>query len=399
MDDHPEPLDLHAPLVLGTQTLAGLWRAVLPEEAQWMKLPTERFADCSSCAPAQRGDYDPGCRCCAHLPHVPNVSLGLALERPETAAQVRRVLAQGVALPSGLWAGPAHFKREVTLQAEEAYGTDASMACPFFDAPTAACGIYAYRNSVCSSFFCEHDHGAAGEDLWSRLQAVLGSAETALQQWAMGQAGLSWAVQSARMAELTPRLTEISAGTGWTEEALRHIWGEWRGREELFYARCLAAVREHEDSLAETLGQWAVTDAVEFELAARDLLAPEHRHEAPPVATGTTERVPLAELWYSLQLELRNLWSLPLGETLRWAPGVSVTSAEPTLPVLGQTLHRVEGGARPYGLTEEELTLFGLFREGRALDARVLDSEAADAVSDPRGFLSECVRRELLVSE
>ncbi len=399
-DPAAPPLDdLHSPLELGHHHVSGLWRAMLPEDAGWMHLPAERFTDCQNCPPVIREEYDPVSRCCTYTPHVPNVLLGLALENPATAPLIRGAIADRLVLPSGLWASPARFARSTASDAAGLFGKDPSRTCSFLQTETGACGIHAYRNAVCSTFFCVNDHGAPGEELWGAMSALLGTTETAAAQWAMGEAGLPWEVQVERMGELAADVPSMSApDEGWTEEALRHIWGQRYGHEETFYAGCIAALRAHRSGLFERLVKWPTTDAVDFEKAVRDSLPEASQAEYPDIAADGLEHFPLDDAWYQIQLKIRELWTLPYGEGLvRWGVGIQVAPPSGRLPLLMGGRHRIAGTTRAYWMTDEELALFQLFEPGCAIDSALLDGPEAEAVEDCRGFLSECLRRGILV--
>lgn len=395
----PPPVgdDLHEPLGLGPHTVGGIWRALLPADLVELRLPRERFADCSICPPAIRGEYDPGCRCCGYTPHVPNVSLGLALENPDVAPRIHAAISGHLALPSGLWASPARFRRSMAIDATERFGTDPTMACTFLTGE-GGCGIYGYRNAVCSTFFCVNDHGEEGENLWDSMQGLLGNAETAAAQWAMGEAGLPWDVQAERMAELAEDLDRLSTiDERWTAAALQHIWGYHWGREAEFYADCVAAVRANREGLFDRLSLWPVTDAVEYEIAVRDWVPEEHRDGVPPIAQGTIRRAPIDDLWYRMKIRIRKLWSLPFGKPLRWADGIRIAGPSGKLPLLMGARHRVAGADQIFWLDDAELALLRRFEGGASIDTELLDSAESEAVEDARALLSFYLRRGILI--
>jgi hypothetical protein len=103
------------------------------------------------------------------------------------------------------------------------------------------------------------------------------------------------------------------------------------------------------------------------------------------------------DLWYSLQLEVRNLWALPFGQSLVWADGVVINSPDGRLPLLLGGRHQVVLQQKTYWVTDEELALYSVFRTGHVLDSVLLESVEAGAVDDVRGLLSELLRRGLLV--
>lgn len=395
----PPADDLHLPLELGPHHVSGIWRALLPADAGWMHLPKERFADCGNCPPVIREEYHPVSRCCTYTPHVPNVLLGLALENPEIAPRIRGAIAGRHALPSGTWASPARFARSTASDAAGKFGQDPTRTCSFLQTETGACGIHAYRNAVCSTFFCVNDHGAVGEELWGSMSAMLGTTETAAAQWAMGEAGLPWSLQVERMGALASDVPALSApDESWSEAAYATIWGEWRGREEAFFARCIAALRAHREGLFERLVKCSVSDAVAFETAVRDSLPEASRAEYPDIAAEGLEHFPLDDAWYQLQLKIRELWELPFGQVLVWAEGIQLSPPTGRLPLLIGGRHQVTGGKRKFWLSDAEVALLRRFAPGCAIDSDLLDSPEAEALDDPRAFLSECLRRELLVA-
>ena len=53
------------------------------------------------------------------------------------------------------------------------------------DTSNGYCKIHAFRNGVCSTFFCEKDYEDLSAEFWGSLKFLVGQIEMALSQWAM----------------------------------------------------------------------------------------------------------------------------------------------------------------------------------------------------------------------
>ncbi len=399
------PDRFHETITLSGHAMPGAWAHLLPEDAQWLRLPRERFAACGTCPPVELGDFSSSCRCCGYLPQMPNFALGLALQSPSRDA-VREVIAAGHVLPFGLLPSPRLFADAIATNAAGRFGEEPELACPFKHPETHQCGVYAYRNSICSTFFCSHDHGEHGEEVWDLLQGLAGTAESAVAQWVMGEQGLPAREVCEAMDALAPKVAGwVEAEGGWPSEALDALWGEWRGREEAFFIACAQSVIAERDGLFDIASRWIQRDAPGYDQALKDALPPASQAVFPQIADGSAERVPLDELWYLLQLAERSLWQIPFGEEVRLVQGARI-EGEPSsdrLPIL------VGGARRTLQFTGEEgeVTLYptpaecaalALFEQPQLLGEALLNLPAITALDEPREFLAEFLRRGALVA-
>lgn len=398
------PDRFHQTLQIAGHAMPGAWAHLLPEDAQWLRLPRERFAACGTCPPAAMGELTSACRCCGYLPQMTNFALGLALQS-DSADAVRGVIAAGHALPFGLLPSPRVFADAIATNAAGRFGMEPELACPFKHPETHQCGVYAYRNSICSTFFCAHDHGEAGEEVWDLLQGVAGTAESAVAQWAMGEQGLPAREVCEAMDSLAPRVAGWVGGESrWPDEALDALWGDFRGREEAFFVACADAVVEARAELPAIASRWIQRDAAAYDQALKDALPPASQEAFPQIADGSVERMPLDEIWYQLQVAERNLVQIPFGERVALAPGLTVEGAPSTdrLPILiGGARRRLElpdpEGPRSLYPTPAECDALALFEAPRRLDEKLLATAEMEALDDPRGFLAEQLRHGVLV--
>jgi Fe-S-cluster containining protein len=400
------PDDLvHEPFAWGRHGMPGLWRHLLPEDALWLELPEERCATCDDCPEVARGVFRADCQCCTYFPQIPNFMLGLALRDPNARAPVAELIAAGHATPQGLLATPRRFLGAVQMEAAETFGNDPAQNCPFLEPETRGCQIYAYRNSVCSTFFCDHDHGDEGAGVWSRLQGLMGRIEIGLSHWAMTEVGFDSRDYLARLDGLAGDIEAVSDADGaWSLRAREALWGTWLGREIAFFEACADRVLRDRERLFEIAKAEPYREALRFERAVREWLPEAIRDEAPEVSDEGVEPPSIHDLTYKLDLAVRHLWELPFHEgRVSLAAGVAL-AAEPEAGglVLASRVgrHRLTwpaGEAEPaLYVTPAEARLLGLFRTPQVFGEALFERPEIEALEDARAFLAQCLRRGVL---
>ena len=386
---------------MGGHRVPGSWQFLLPEEARWLQLPAEQWATCDSCPQAALGECRDDVRCCGYFPVLPNFLLGMGLLDPETRESMGAVVDRGHALPVGLVPTPRQLHAAVQVLAEDRVGQDPAVVCPFLQVPEPGCAVHAYRNSICSTFFCEHDHGPQGQAYWDAVQALVGLAETLVSQWAMDQVGLQCDVYFAALDSLSHGVPELAASEAWPGPELKMLWGQWYGRERAFFEACALQVMEHRHELYDIVRDRPLFEARALEGAVLEWMPPNLRPYMPPLSAG--KPVPLEALWYRLQLKTRQLWELPLGEgPVVLSPGARL-GANP-LDDRASRLHPEKSsvitgpdGERLF-LTAAEARALQLFEEkGWVLGETLLHRPEMTALEQPRIFLATCMRRGLLV--
>lgn len=382
----------------GRHEVPDLWEAMLPDDFQWLKAPEESSSTCQDCRMVRRQEYHPDTQCCTYYPEIPNFLLGLALGDPASASAVEGLLATGHGLPTGLVPPPHIYKRSVVEYSKERFGKEAAMRCPLMDAATRNCNVYLYRNSVCSTFFCTNDHGAAGEEFWGRVQDLVGHVEVGLAQWAMNELAVCPAEYVARVDRWSDRHGDLDgAEGGWSEAARRDLWGEWFGREGEFYRRCAELVKENRDRLFDLATRQSVSQPLGLERAMLAAVPEEAKRSAPRIPESTGHKLAIEDLWYKLQLSARNLWALPFGEgKLIWADGLRIEAVERPLALHDDAPYRARLGEEERELSALERDALELFREPRMLDEKLLESPVIQALSDPRATLAQWMRLGLV---
>ena len=136
-------------------------------------VPEETRATCHNCAMLPRESdgapdvlhFHPATKCCTFVPLLPNFLVGriLADSDPAGASGRRSVLerlraADGVS-PLGL---DVPRRYGFLYGHNGGFGRTPSMRCPhYLETEGGLCGVWKHRNSICSTWFCKHDRGAA----------------------------------------------------------------------------------------------------------------------------------------------------------------------------------------------------------------------------------------------
>lgn len=195
----------------------------MPEE------PRANCSDCSMCKPrdrvtAQDRVFNASTKCCTYIPVLPNFLVGGILqdEDPQFAEGKSLFLREGARLvvsPSGV-APPWHYWWHYY---DKPFGEVELLKCPYYiNRDGGLCGIWKYRNSRCTTWFCKYDRGTFGLNFWCALSDLLARMEKDLSEWCVRELDLRIPEQPSNAAEAT--------------------WGNWSGRELDFYKQCFGKV-------------------------------------------------------------------------------------------------------------------------------------------------------------
>lgn len=389
-------------LDLGGHRFPGIWRALLPEDFAWMTPPREQRATCEDCYLVTLGDFAAACQCCTYSPQIPNFLVGLALKDPQSRGPMMRQIENGGALPRELVNSPGRFRRSVVLHDRGQFGRDPTAVCPFYDAEITDCRIYPYRNSVCATFVCAHDHGEAGEHYWLRLQQLVGHLEQAVAQWAMERVGYPHDRYVERLDGLSGKVEVCTdpATEGWSDEARRALWGDRLGREVEFFVRCADVVLETREDLYSIACNTRIRQAIVFEQAVKDWMPPELQHQVPTVADDEFGAEPVPSLYYKLELATRSLWQLPFGEgpvALAGSALIEDNAGEDAAARANDAWsHVVRTGDERWFLFPPEAAALRVFETPQFIDGDLLDRPEIAALPEPRQVLAIWLRRGLL---
>ena len=315
------------PVLIGNNQFPGIWTEMMPKRLFELKFPAERRATCMSCPKACYEGFRADYRCCTYHPRISNFLLGLGSETPEGDAAIDRLLDLGMLTPEGMYSTPGQWIDFLDDQSKKDFGRSEKVLCPMLNPDNGFCDVHAFRNSVCSTFFCLSDHGLTGESFWVQVQTLGSQIELVLAQWALRELGFPVDEYIRAFDQLSLRIHEVSTPTGWTEEALDLLWGTWRGREKELMRECAALVVENRDRLWNLANSHTILESRLFD-EAMDTLVPEHLEDEVESKDEEMEEdgdeltLRPDETWEELREAHDRLWNIPR-KPLRLSPKVS----------------------------------------------------------------------------
>jgi Fe-S-cluster containining protein len=293
--------ELFTPLKLGQHSVPGLWRYMMPEDALYFRVDPESKSTCFDCPKVKAAGFHPDVRCCTVIPRVPNFLLGLALLAGNTP--VNEALDDGMLLPEGLIISPRDLRSSLNFISAPNKGLP-EVVCPFLDQKSKACGIYAYRNSVCSTFFCSQDRGASSEAFWTAFGDLGTQIETSLSQWALAEVGFD-------LDGYFRTLDDLNTLEHWSEDDRRQLYGPWFGQERKLFEATARVVALNKHQLFSLASQFQPRQAKVYDARLRTHFQTRYNAELVAEALPLGEPESIASLWYTLQLTYRNLQLSP----------------------------------------------------------------------------------------
>jgi len=290
----------------------GIWRYMLPQNIFDFEAPAERRATCMDCPNIQSDGFRPDYRCCTYHPAVPNYALGFALETSLGRKPVEALIKNGYTLPEGSLHTPKEWIDYLADNKYEKFGKSEKVLCHLLDKDTGYCTIYAFRNSVCSTFFCQHDHGKKGEYFWEQTQALVGQVEAVLCQWALEQAGFSVSNYMNTLDGMSDQLDKVaSPNGGWTAAARKELFGEHFGKEIELYKACAKAIYDNREDLWQIANEHPILEASKFETTQIKMVPEEFSSEIDETDFSDGETLAPKEIWKKLKKTHKRLWNAP----------------------------------------------------------------------------------------
>jgi len=162
--------------------------------------------------------------------------------------------------PLGLIMKPS-YRVIYDLTQPATFGHSDGLVCPHYQPEDGGtCGIWKYRNSTCSTWFCKHVRGATGRNVWKRIRELLAAVETELAVSCAVHFGIGADVVTSLVRSMSTTDTEALKRDVLPDAALasaRWQWGRWLDRKEAFYRAC--GIRARSLSLSEMLSLCGAT--------------------------------------------------------------------------------------------------------------------------------------------
>lgn len=239
--------------------LPKLYGKLLPEVFT-QHVPAEEKATCSNCAMCKPADavepvdgvsrfFRPDTKCCTYHPRLPNYLLGGLLSDPdpqwdEGRRRVRERITHRLAMSPQWLRAPAKYSLLYGNQ-RHAFGKAAGLLCPFYEREGGLCTIWAYREAVCSTYYCKYMAGADGRAFWTSVKSFLTLLEIQLSRYAILQVDKELLLSSDDLSAAGspgPLTAEAIDDQPLPLRDYQRYWRGWVGREEEFYRKCHEAV-------------------------------------------------------------------------------------------------------------------------------------------------------------
>lgn len=408
---HDDPL--LNPLRLGANHFPGAWNYTMPRELKGLRLPDERRATCMNCPKACYEDFRPDYRCCTYHPRIPNYLLGLNALGPNGDIALDAAMSRGLLLPEGMNHAPLQWYDYLDDLENENFGKSQKVLCPMLDEATGYCRAHAFRNSVCSTFFCLKDHGPQGDEFWASLQTLGTQVELSLSQWCLHMLGFDLKAYFDTFTRLSAEVKNVSTETGWKDHVLDQLWGSYRGQEKELMRECGRLVSEHRDDLWEIANTFEIGESAAFNIAMVKAVPKHLEAQVDPEDFEEDEDAEAAkpkDLWKSVMKNYEKLWDLPEGR-YRLSSKVEIV---PNKGLDQESLYHVDKpfslrvynrkGSRTLDwrmfLDEKEKVLLDLFaNDGVEFDWQLLVHPVVKAHGRGREFLAEMLKSKVLVRE
>ncbi|SME96070.1 hypothetical protein [Pseudobacteriovorax antillogorgiicola] len=395
------------PLLLGNHTFPGVWRYMLPKEFLGLQFPEERRATCMSCPKASYEGYRPDYRCCTYHPRIPNFLLGLAAQTEKGLERLKSIIDQGMITPEGMNSTPKQWVNYLDDLEHDRFGKSEKVLCPMLEKETGFCTVHAFRNSVCSTFFCLKDHGGKSENFWTAVQTMGSQAEMAIAQWAMDQLGFDVAQYVKRLNGLAKKISKTSSKDehGWHEDALDVLWGDWRGQELEFFEACGKLVSDHRDFLWQIANDTEIFEASKFDRAMVKSVPKELEEQVDPTDLDEDgETIAPEELWDVTLKAYRKIWKAPAGvfklhKKIELMENPRQDEMEKTYPDKDYVIARIKGKNVDWRLfiTADQYEVLKTFKDERLVSWKLLSSPSFRRLKSPQEFILEMIAQKILV--
>ncbi len=212
---------------MNTLALPPLYRRWVDEILK-QDIYSEPRATCDDCAmcnavhpPATQDNYfNPNVKCCSFHPSLPNYLIGAIIADDDSSlAEVKENFIERIMKFIITPLGTSSPYMVTLYDVFKPFGQYEHLLCPFYlNHSGGLCGIWKYRNGVCSTYFCKHERGGVGWLFWRRLSLMLYKVEKRLAKYCLDQLPVIIPENASDIREKT--------------------WGNWMFREAEFFQNC-----------------------------------------------------------------------------------------------------------------------------------------------------------------
>ena len=382
---------------------------MMPRDFLHLKFPEERRSTCMSCPKSCYEGYRKDYRCCTYHPRIPNYLLGLSAQTDVGRERLEAIIERGMVTPEGMNSTPQQWVDYLEDLENDRFGKSEQVLCPMLEKKTGYCMVHAFRNSVCSTFFCLKDHGNKSENFWAQVQTLGSQVEMALAQWAMEQLDFSVDDYVQRMNKLAKNIKKTASedGQGWSLESRKLLWGEWFGRELEFFEACGRLISENRDFLWEIANNVDIKEASKFDQAMVQSVPEELEDQVDPTDhEEDAETAPPQDLWDDALKAYHKIWKTPIGEyVLHHKISLSENPKDDDMSMKYQDMDYVV--ARHKGkknkvdwrlfVTAEQYEALRRFKSAQGIVWELLSSPEFKRLKSPQEFIQEMIAKKILI--
>lgn len=232
----------------------------------------------------ERG-FHPDTKCCTYKPELASYLVGGILTATDEVMRpsqelLRRQIARGANVtPFGVQPNPIFdviypYLRD-TLGG---FGKVRNVRCDFYVEEGGLCGIWRFRNAVCTTYFCKPCRGKWGQRFWIAARKVLRMAEIALRYYCVDELELPSTAIEETLGYLEGTHNLKAVNNIVPPEVRASMWGDWNGREDEYFVACYELCKDLTwGQISELAGPELRVTAKQVKAAYADLEAPPHQ--------------------------------------------------------------------------------------------------------------------------
>lgn len=220
------------------------------------EIPSEIFTNCTECPMIcgsrkelgfdESKPFAPDTKCCTYFPHLPNFLVGAVFFDTDTSLEVGRnklrdhIMSRKGIFPHGIYP-TKKYSALYELGKAEGFGKSQMLKCPFYLEGMYNCGLWKYREAVCSTWFCKHVGQQSGHLFWSSVTKCLRYIEESLIAYVLKNENLPFIHPYGENKNISYEdLDDLQLN----KDEYNFRWGKWAGKEEEFYIRAYQYVKD-----------------------------------------------------------------------------------------------------------------------------------------------------------
>ena len=179
-------------------------------------------------------------KCCTFKPIVPNYLVGGIIQDDTQNQTLGTYIDNNTNIfPLGYFPTSDDLHYYETKVLPDKFGIDDSYSCDFY--MDGNCGIWKYRNAICSTYFCHYFKGFTGKLFWDDVRDFIQFVEDSVSQYCCYELGIpvDYIKNNTTNFFINVRKAKWVLATKSTLSD-DDIWGEWLHKKRQFFIECHA---------------------------------------------------------------------------------------------------------------------------------------------------------------